>query len=150
MAKKERGTLSVILTYEDNELLRNYRYTQIMRTQNIEFCMIDVIDDAFNVFKNTINKTTSFPLFKIGIPGNASLANAHQTVLSIKHEDLEYLRKYRYNYILQTGNIAFTLNQAMMQVFEIFRQDLKSRDYELMNRPEIVRQAEIKRKRRGK
>ena len=119
-----------------------------MRTHNIEFCMIDVIDDAFDVFKDTISKLNSFPPVKTTVSTNT--ANERRTVLSLRQEDLEYLRKYRHDYILQTGNITFTLSQALMQVFEAFRQDLKSRNYELQSRPELVRQLEVKRKTREK
>lgn len=142
---KERGTLSIVLSRKDNDLLRDYRYTQIMRSHNTELTLMDVLDEILDVFRAEYDSEKASSI----VPEEIDKENAVKeirTVFSIRQKDLELLKQYKIDRILATGDIGFSLSKAMMCAFEIFRQTLNARGYELTSRPQIVRLAEVKKR----
>ncbi|MCH5305598.1 MAG: hypothetical protein J1E79_03870 [Rikenella sp.] len=148
-ASKIRGTFSVVLTREDNDLLRDYRYTQIMRTHNTELSLVDITDQFFDIFREEY-KNNRLSSVEFRDSEKAAVVKEFRTVLGIRTEDFDLLKQYKLDHILHTGNIEFTMTQAIQHVFEVVRQKLKAQGYALMSRPEIVRNAEIRKRNHSK
>ena len=142
---KSRVQLSFMLSKEDNDLVRDYRFTQIMTTQNTELSLSDVIDDVFAAFREYLEKPT------VIIPReDISGKRDYRVVFYIRQEDADLLKEFRLKKILSTQNVNFSLTGAMGQILDVFRRTLKQRNYELMSRPDIVRAAESQISRKSK
>lgn len=137
---KVRGTLSVVLSREDNDFFRDYRYTQIMTTHNTELSLVDTIDQFFDIFREEYDKVSSMDF---NDKEKSRVAKEIRTSLNIRTKDLDLLKKHKLDCVLRTSNIEFTLTQALQHVFDVVRQRVKREGYELLHRPEIVREAEI-------
>lgn len=142
---RSRVQLSFMLSKEDNDLVRDYRFTQIMTTQNTELSLSDVIDDVFAAFREYLEKPT------VIIPReDISGKRDYRAVFYLRQEDTDLLKEFRLKKILSTQNVNFNMTAAMGQILDVFRHTLKQRGYELMSRPDIVRAAESQISRKNK
>lgn len=133
---KNRIQFSCVLSESDNNLVRDYRFTQIMTTRNTELTLSDVIDNVFASFRDYLNNPA------VITSRESAKKNEYRLVFSMRTEDYALLKEYRLKKILTTQDVNLSMAGAFSQILDIFRQTLKSSGYELMSRPSVVRESE--------
>lgn len=140
ISPRNRVQFSCVLSEADNDLIRDYRFTQIMTLKNTELTLADVVDEIFISFRAYLDNPSVIS------PRRSAEKNECRMVLSMRAEDYELLKEFRLKKVLTTQDINISMTSVFCQLLDIFRQTLKDRGDILMSRPSVVRDAEVRKR----